>query len=141
MKHIKAIIIENNKILLLERNREGRVYWVFPGGQVENGETDEQALKREVNEEVGVEVEVGKLVFQTKYKLKEKATEEDEYFHLCRFIGGEIGTGQGPEYQPNSGYVGTYEPQWVKVKDMEKMEVLPEEVKNLVLKNLNNLSS
>ncbi|MFA5069998.1 MAG: NUDIX domain-containing protein [Patescibacteria group bacterium] len=132
MKHVKAIIIENNKILLLKRNREGRIYWVFPGGQVESGETDEQALKREVKEEVGVDVSVGKLIFQTKYKLPKKETKEDEYFYLCRYIGGEIGTGQGPEYQPNSGYVGTYEPQWVAIKDLRKMKVLPEEVKNLV---------
>lgn len=134
MKRVRAIIIKDDKILLMKRGKGGRTYWVFPGGLAESGETDSQALIREVKEEMGVTVALDKLLLQMKSK-KPEARGDDEYFYLCRYLSGEAGTGQGPEYQPNSGYIGTYEPEWVAVKDMDKLEVLPEEVKNLVLKN------
>jgi ADP-ribose pyrophosphatase YjhB (NUDIX family) len=62
--HIIAVdgIIENdNNEILLVKNRHHGVYTV-PGGQVEVGENLIEALKREVREEAGVEVEVGKLI-------------------------------------------------------------------------------
>jgi len=133
MKVVRAIIIEDDKTLLIKRTKEGRVYWVFAGGEVEAGETDEEAMKREAKEELGLEVKVGRLFHRMKSN-KPEYKKCDEYYFLCDIVSGQAGTGQGPEYQPDSGYVGTYEPQWVKIKDMEKMEVLPPEVKNLVLK-------
>ena len=52
---VAAIIIKKNKILLLKRNhRPFRNHWVFPGGHIENGETAEKAVTREVKEETGL---------------------------------------------------------------------------------------
>jgi ADP-ribose pyrophosphatase YjhB (NUDIX family) len=62
--HIVAVdgIIENEKNeILLVKSRDKGVYTV-PGGQVEVGENLMEALKREIREETGVEVEVGKLI-------------------------------------------------------------------------------
>ena len=60
--HIVAVggIVKNEKgeILLVKHNRAG---WCWPGGQVENGETLTQALRREVMEETGIEIEVGEI--------------------------------------------------------------------------------
>ena len=52
------VINENNEVLMVKTHRDG---WVFPGGQVEVGENVIDAVKREIMEEAGVEVEVGEV--------------------------------------------------------------------------------
>ena len=42
--------------------------WEFPGGKVESGESDEQAIVRELKEEFGVQVEVGQKIAETTFK-------------------------------------------------------------------------
>lgn len=57
---VGAIIVKSGKILIQKRSqkvRNDRGKWEIPGGGIELGETQEEALKREVMEEVGIEVE------------------------------------------------------------------------------------
>jgi 8-oxo-dGTP diphosphatase len=58
---VAAVIITEGRVLACERSAPPEVAgrWEFPGGKVESGETDEQALARECAEELGVRVEVG----------------------------------------------------------------------------------
>ncbi|MDO8683809.1 MAG: NUDIX hydrolase [Armatimonadota bacterium] len=59
---VAAIILRGDEILLIKRGAEpGFGKWSIPGGSVEIGETMESALKREVKEETGLDVEVGRL--------------------------------------------------------------------------------
>lgn len=55
-RRVSAVIWKDNKVLLLRRVRPGHDYFVFPGGGVEEGETLEEALKREVKEELTLDV-------------------------------------------------------------------------------------
>ena len=65
---VAAIIIENGKVFATQRGygdfKDG---WEFPGGKMEVGETREQALERELREELEIKVEVGKLLKTIKY--------------------------------------------------------------------------
>jgi 8-oxo-dGTP diphosphatase len=58
---VAAAIVTDGRVLACERSAPPEVAgrWEFPGGKVEPGETDEQALARECVEELGVRVEVG----------------------------------------------------------------------------------
>lgn len=58
---VAAVIITDGRVLACERASPPEVAgrWEFPGGKVEPGETDEQALARECAEELGVRVAVG----------------------------------------------------------------------------------
>jgi 8-oxo-dGTP diphosphatase len=56
---VGALIIDGGRILMVERGREPlKDWWSLPGGVVETGERLETALRREVREETGLEVEI-----------------------------------------------------------------------------------
>ena len=58
-----AVVEHDGGIVLLKREIDPRAgYWVHPGGFVDRGETLEHAAKRETREEVGLEVEIGRLL-------------------------------------------------------------------------------
>lgn len=57
---VAAALLRDGRVLGARRRRDGR--WEFPGGKVERGETPEQALQRECEEELGVVVRVGEEV-------------------------------------------------------------------------------
>ncbi len=60
---VGAIVQKGNRILLIRRaNEPGRGLWSIPGGLVEVGESLREAAKREVEEETGIEVEIGDLL-------------------------------------------------------------------------------
>jgi 8-oxo-dGTP diphosphatase len=65
-RRVAAVIVRHGHVLMVrERNRgpsgrhDGLEYWTLPGGGVEAGETDEEAVRREVGEEVGLTVSGG----------------------------------------------------------------------------------
>ena len=67
--HVVAAVIRNgNKIFATQRGygpyKDG---WEFPGGKIEPGETPEQALVREIREELDTEITVGRLITQVEY--------------------------------------------------------------------------
>jgi mutator protein MutT len=57
-----GILVKNDQILLVRHEKKGKSYWLLPGGGVDFGETVEEALVREFKEEVGLTVQVGKMV-------------------------------------------------------------------------------
>ncbi|MDD3414189.1 MAG: (deoxy)nucleoside triphosphate pyrophosphohydrolase [Lachnospiraceae bacterium] len=60
---VAAIIRDNYKIFATQRGYgEFENGWEFPGGKIELGETPEEALKREIKEELDTEIEVGDLI-------------------------------------------------------------------------------
>jgi 8-oxo-dGTP diphosphatase len=69
-----AIIKKNGKILIARRKNSmcGNPGWEFPGGKVEQGETFQQCLAREIKEEFDVEVKIGTFVAESKHKIKNK---------------------------------------------------------------------
>lgn len=72
MKEIKvvaAIIQKENKILATKRGYGEFInMWEFPGGKIESGETKEQAIVREIKEELNIEISVDKFAMDIEYQ-------------------------------------------------------------------------
>ena len=65
---VAAIIHQNNKILATQRGYgDYKGWWEFPGGKMEEEETEEQAIVREIREELDVEIVVEKKVCTVEY--------------------------------------------------------------------------
>lgn len=60
---VAVILIKNNKLLCVRHEKKGRSYWVLPGGGVEKREALRETARREIKEEVNLEIEVGNLIF------------------------------------------------------------------------------
>ena len=86
-----VILIEGDTVALIERVREGRRYYLFPGGGVEPGETPEGAAIREAREELGLDVEIVRLIGRATFG------GGDQRYYLARATGGVFGTGDGQE--------------------------------------------
>ena len=66
-----AIIESGDKILIAQRKSEDDLFgelWEFPGGKIEDGETPEECMARELKEELEIEVEVGMLITSNKHR-------------------------------------------------------------------------
>tara|TARA_Y100000310_G_scaffold258293_1_gene266658 strand:+ start:227 stop:451 length:225 start_codon:yes stop_codon:yes gene_type:complete len=57
---VKAIILKEGKFLLLKQETNNKTHWELPGGKMQYGEKPEEALKREVKEETGMEITIEK---------------------------------------------------------------------------------
>ncbi len=92
---VGAVVIERGRVLLVERGKEPlRGKWSLPGGVVEVGEYLKDALRREVLEETGLEVEPVSVI-EVFERIMPDASGRTEYHYvlidyMCRVIGGEL---------------------------------------------------
>ncbi|MCX6646126.1 MAG: NUDIX hydrolase [bacterium] len=111
----------NGRILLLQHVREHGNYWVLPGGGVDLGESVEDAMVREIREELGVESEVERLVAIGELIMPSR--------HVVDFFfNGKL--------EKDSGFKVKYEEgigdaRWFSVEEIEDLNILPPEIKVL----------
>lgn len=123
-----AIIIKNDKILLMHRKKDRSEYWVFPGGGVEDDETGEKTIVREIKEETGLKCTKIKLAFVAEtYEGGNKHP-----FYFCEVDGDKVTLG-GPEAEKQSEE-DWYSPEWVKLGEVKNLNLLPESAKAKLLK-------
>lgn len=87
---VVAALIRQGGLVLLTQRKPGRhlgLSWEFPGGKVEAGETDDEALRRELQEELGVTVVVGSRCFETRHNYG--AREMHLLVYRCKLTEGE----------------------------------------------------
>ena len=85
---VVAAVLEREAHYLITQRRPSAVLplmWEFPGGRVEDGETDTQALKREVKHRLGADIECGKLISFVSHPYDHYVV--DLFLYECRLLG------------------------------------------------------
>lgn len=86
---VAALILREGQILVCQR-RAGQpmgLKWEFPGGKIELGETPEQALRRELEEELGIEATIGHEVAHTLHNYRNGGAVDLRFFVVREFQG------------------------------------------------------
>lgn len=96
-----GILIEDGKILLVHLHSPVTDDWIWipPGGKVQFGESTAEALKREFNEETGLDVVVKDLLYTN--ELIQNDIHAVEFYYLVSRIGGKLKVGKDPEIDEN----------------------------------------
>jgi 8-oxo-dGTP diphosphatase len=116
MKTIRVVaaLVEREGKYLITQRRENAVLpllWDFPGGRVEDGESDEGALAREVSERLGARVEVGQLISFVNHPYEKYAV--DLYLYECTLLDDQLHCRAVKEYA------------WVTSNEMEAYSFTP----------------
>ncbi len=138
---VAGIVKINDGYALMHRKnvikrKDFQEYYTFPGGGLEEGETLEEGVTREIKEEFGINVKVIKKL----YEMKSEKLNQKEYFFLCEYIDGEFGTGDGPEFNNDPKYIdcGEFLPEIIKEENVENLLLLPPEIKEKFVEDLKN---
>lgn len=127
---VRGVIIEDGKVLAMFRRKvspeKTKEYYVVPGGGQEGNETLLETLKRELMEEMSIEVEV------IGYLGKDVYGESTSHFFHCKKVGGEIKL-SGPELETISEE-NYYEPRFVEIDELNNIDFI---CKEFVFKALN----
>jgi 8-oxo-dGTP diphosphatase len=102
---VVAAVLERDGRYLITQRRATAVLplmWEFPGGKVEPGETDQQALKRELLHRLGVEIEVGKLISFVSHPYEHYVV--DLFLYECTLSAGPDGSEQSLEPRAVNAY-------------------------------------
>lgn len=117
LKVVAALIKNNNKILIAKRatgDEEVIGKWEFPGGKVEEGETEEKAIEREIKEEFEVDIKANKFLKNNICEYPNKTV--DLRLYECEYIKGK--------FKLNSHS----ESKWVNPKELLKYDFAPADI-------------
>ena len=85
---VVAAVVERNQQILVTRRPPGSHLaglWEFPGGKIDDGESHPAALKREMREELDVDVDVRELTYRTTHAYPDRTVVI--YFYRCELLG------------------------------------------------------
>src|SRR5262245_11664957 len=86
---VAALILEGEKVLVCQRTRHQPMplKWEFPGGKIEEGEQPRDALRRELEEELGIIATIGEEVLRFRHEYKGGGAVELRFFAVLSYVG------------------------------------------------------
>jgi 8-oxo-dGTP diphosphatase len=113
---IVGIIIKDGKIILLHRIKDGREYYVFPGGGMEKGETEKDTIKREIKEELSLDIIDFKKIFEI-----ENQGNKEVYYLITEFNGHlQLGGPEKNRMNKNDQYII----EWIELSKIKEIDNL-----------------
>lgn len=133
----KAVIIENEKVLLTKNKDDFGFFYLFPGGGQDLGEQLKDAVKRECLEELGEKVEVNELVYVREYIGKnhefakwDSEIHQVEFYFKCSLALEQSTFLNGTN--PDSNQVGV---EWIEIKKLDEIRLYPKALSKMIKQN------
>ena len=127
MTRAAVILVDGGSVALIERMRDGRRYYLFPGGGIDPGETPEHAATREAREELGLDVEIVRLVARATFDGNE------QLYFLARAKSGTFGSGAGEEMTGEVfPQLGSYRATHIPVEALATIDVRPADLAGIL---------
>jgi 8-oxo-dGTP diphosphatase len=116
IKVTAGVIIDRDKVLITRRAPKENFAggWEFPGGKIEENETPEESLVRELKEELDITVYVGEFCAEVTHKYDNININLLAYY--CTIVKGDISITVHDKYK------------WIRIKDLLKYDLLPADV-------------
>jgi 8-oxo-dGTP diphosphatase len=108
-----VVLRDETRVALIKRVRDGRTYFVFPGGGIRGNETPAEAATRQARRELGVDVLLGPRL------LIEEFRGETAHYFSALIVGGEFGS------SGDANAAGESEPVWMELADLPYYRVHP----------------
>ncbi len=126
----RTIVIRDNKLLVMRRNKFGTEYVTLPGGKVEIGETPEKTAVREAYEETMIEVANPRLVF-----IDHADFYGDQMVFLCDYVSGEPKIAPGTHEEAiNKLGKNLYKPDWLELSELPNVPFLSAELQQAIIR-------
>ena len=86
---VAALLVRDGKLLICQRTRHQPMplKWEFPGGKIEAGEQPPEALRRELDEELGIQARIGQRVASLRHDYKNGGAVELQFFRVDEYAG------------------------------------------------------
>lgn len=130
----RAIIIESDKILVMFRSNEGSQYFTLIGGKVDEEESPEQALVREVREETGLQVTSAQHVFTENHP----EPYNKQYIYLCQVAPhGDIAIqNMAEEALLNKLSINIHEPMWASLDSFPSLAFRTPQLQTAIIEGI-----
>lgn len=125
-----AIVIKQDKLLVMFRRNEGKEYFTLPGGGIEPNESAEQATVREIEEETTLKVKVERQLYEHHYD-----DNSNQYFFLCKYISGQPKLSKNAPERKDS-IKNVYKPMWLSLDKIKNTLLYPLEIRDWIIQDL-----
>ncbi len=118
---VRAVVIKDGALLVMHRNKFGHEYFTLVGGGINQHESPEQAVHREVHEETGLVVSIVRQLY-----IEEAGVPYgDQLVYLCDYVSGEVALRpDSEEAQINKLGQNLYMPAWLPLSRLPEVEFL-----------------
>jgi 8-oxo-dGTP pyrophosphatase MutT (NUDIX family) len=128
---VAVLIIRQDKLLLFYRYRDGRTYYALPGGHVETGETLEETAIREIKEELNLDIDLDRKLWEIT-----NGGRQEHYFLAAGFTGEiKLGFPELGKLSPQN----VYRPEWIPLAELADIPLLPQEIKANIIAQVDDL--
>ena len=119
IKVVAGLILQNNKLLICQRPnfKDHPLNWEFPGGKIKNDETNEEALIREINEELSINIINYEELISYNFNYKDLNKKVFIYFYLVNNFSGKVINNFHKELK------------WIEIKDIREYDFLEGDLK------------
>ena len=119
IKVVAGLILQNNKLLICQRPnfKDHPLKWEFPGGKIKNDETNEEALIREINEELSINIINCEELISYNFNYKDLNKRVFIYFYLVNNFSGKVLNNFHKELK------------WIEIKDIREYDFLEGDLK------------